>query len=91
MKVVVRKRSMRKYKDQRNLVVKLNIKKKREYFESIQSKNINNDKKYWKSVKPLLSNVDTTRDRIILIEGDKILSRDEEIYECFNEYFSNIT
>ena len=26
-----------------------------------------------------------------MIEGDKILSRDEEVSECFNEYFSNIT
>ena len=54
-------------------------------------KTINNDKQFWNSVKPLLSNVDTTRDKIILIEGDKILSRDEEVSECFNEYFSNIT
>ena len=35
--------------------------------------------------------MDPTRDRIILIEGDKILSRAEEVSECFNEYFSNIT
>ena len=53
---------MRKYKDQRNRVVKLNVRKKREYFESIQSRTINNDKLFRKSVKPLLSNVDTTRD-----------------------------
>ena len=82
---------MRKYKDQRNLVVKLNIRKKREYFVSIQSKTMENDKQFWKSVKPLFSNVDPTRDSIILIEGDKILSRDEEVSECFNKYFSNIT
>ena len=39
----------------------------------------------------MFSSADPTRDRIILIEGDKILSRDEEVSECFNEYFSNIT
>ena len=82
---------MTRVKDQRNLVVKLNRRKKREYFESIQSKTIENDKQFWKSVKPLFSNVDPTRDRIILIEGDKILSRDEDVSECFNDYFSNIT
>ena len=64
---------MRKYEDRRILVVKLNIRKKREYFESIQSKTIENDKQFWKSVKPLFSNGYPTRDRIILIEGDKIL------------------
>ena len=82
---------MRKYKDQRNLVVKLNRRKKREYFESIQSKTIENDKQFWKSVKPLFPSVDTTRDRILLIEGDKILSRDEDVSECFNDNLSNIT
>ena len=81
---------VRKYKDQRNLVVKLNIRKKREYFNPFNRKP-ETDKQFWKSVKPLFSNVDPTRDRIILIEGDKILSRAEEVSECFNEYFSNIT
>ena len=39
----------------------------------------------------MFSNVDPTRDRIILIEGDKIISRDEDVSKCFNNYFSNIT
>ena len=47
---------LRKYKDQRNLVVKLNVRKKRENFVSIQSKTMENDKQFWKSVKPLFSN-----------------------------------
>ena len=50
-----------------------------------------NDKQFWKSEKPLFSNVDPTRVEIIFIEGDKILSRDEEVSACFNKYFSNIT
>ena len=30
-------------------------------------------------------------EKIILIEGCKILSNDVEVAECFNEYFCNIT
>ena len=37
---------IRNYKVQRNHVVNLNIKTKREYFKSIQSKSIENDQKF---------------------------------------------
>ena len=41
-----REEDVRKYKEQRNLVVKLNIQAKRQYFMSMQSKTIDNDKKF---------------------------------------------
>ena len=56
---------IREYRDQRNLVVMLSRRMKREYFESIQSKTIENEKQFWKSVKQLISNEDPTRDMII--------------------------
>ena len=51
-----REEDVRKYKDQRNLVVKLNVKAKKQHFMSIQAKTIDNEKKFWKTVKPLFSN-----------------------------------
>ena len=86
-----REEDIRKYKDQRNLVVKLNVKAKKQHFTSIQSKTIDNEKKFWKTVKPLFSNRNHMCEKITLIEDGKILSNDEEIAECFNEYFTNIT
>ena len=44
-----REQEIRKFKDQRNLVVKLNVKAKKDYFKSIQSKSIENDKQFWKT------------------------------------------
>ena len=82
---------LRKYKDQRNLVVKLNIQAKRQFFMSMQSKTIDNDEKFWKTVKPLFSNKNPMSEKITLIEDARILSNDVEVAECFNEYFCNFT
>ena len=86
-----READIRNYKDQRNHVVNLNIKTKREYFKSIQSRTIENDKKFWKTVKPLFSNTNAMSEKITLIQDDKILSKDAEVAECLNTYFTNIT
>ena len=86
-----REDDIRKYKDQRNLVVKLNIQSKRNHFRMMQAKKIDNDKEFWKTVKPLFSNKNPMSEKIILIEDSKILSDDAEVAECFNEYFCNIT
>ena len=86
-----REEDVRKYKNQRNLVVKLNIQAKRQYFMSIQSKTIDNDKKFWKTVKPLFSNKNPMSEKITLIEDGRILSNDVGVAECLNEYFCIIT
>ena len=45
---------VRRYKKQRNLIVKMNKKAKRDYYKSISPKSIDNDRKFWKMVKPML-------------------------------------
>ena len=42
-------------------------------------------------MKPLFSSTNALSDKIILIEDDSILSKDVEVAECFNTYFTNIT
>ena len=68
-----REEDVRKCEDQRNLIVKLNVKAKKQHFMSIQSKTIDNEKKFWKTVKPLFSNRNPMREKITLIENGKIL------------------
>ena len=60
---------VRRYKKQRNLIVRMNKKAKREYYKSILTKSIDNDRKFWKMVKPMFSfsNVNPMSDKIILI------------------------
>ena len=86
-----REQDIRRFKDQRNLVVKLNVKAKRDYFKSIQSKSIENDKQFWKTVKPLFTNKNPMSEKITLIDDGKIVSNDVEMAECFNTYFAKIT
>ena len=57
----------------------------------VRSERIDNDKEFWKTVIPLFSNKNPMSEKIILIEDGKILVNDEEVAECFNEYFCNIT
>ena len=42
-------------------------------------------------MKPLLSNTNAMSEKITLIEDDKMLSKDAEVAECLNTYFTNIT
>ena len=86
-----REEDVRKYKEQKNLVVELNTQAKRQYFMSMQSKKIDNDKKFWNTVKPLFSNKNPMKEKITMIEDGRVLSNDVKVAECFNEYFSNIT
>ena len=66
-----REDDIRRYKDQRNLVVKLNIQSTRYNFRLMQLMRIDNDKVFWLTVKPLLSNKKCMSE-IILIERSKI-------------------
>ena len=79
-----REEDIRKYKDQRNLIVKLNIQSKRHHFRMMQSKRIDNDKEFWKAAKPLFSGKNPMSEKIILIEDGRILSNDAKVAECFN-------
>ena len=82
---------IRCYKKQRNLIVNMNRKAKKDYYKSISPKSIDNDRKLWKMMKPLFSNVNPMSEKIILIGGEKIIAEDTKLAQCFNTYFLNIT
>ena len=42
-------------------------------------------------MKPLFSNVNPMSEKIILIDGEKIIAEDTKLAQCFNTYFLNIT
>ena len=82
---------VRRYKKQRNLIVRMNKKAKREYYKIISPKSIDNDSKVWKIVKPMFSNANPMSDKKILFEDEKVITDDTEIAKSFNTYFLNIT
>ena len=78
--------NLSKYKKQRNLVLKLNKKYKKEYFENLNI--ATNSKPFWDKCKPYFSNKHEKGDfNIMLIEKDEILLKNKKIADVFNSYF----
>ena len=67
-----------RYKKQRNLVVRLNKKHKKEYFENLND--ATNSKPFWDKCKKYFSNKHAKADsNIMLIEKDEVLLKNKKI------------
>ena len=78
----------KKYTAYRNYCVKLLRKEKREYYNNLDLKLIGNNRIFWKRIKPLFSNKQTsTKDTIILIDKDVVISDSKEVAEKLNSFF----
>ena len=77
------------YKKQRNLVVRLNKKLKRNYLHSLPG-NFQN-KRFWQECKAYFSEKwSKTPNNVVLIESEDMISKDYEVAKTFNKYFSPI-
>ena len=78
------------YKKKRNLVVSLNRQAKSKYFN--EDSNTESSRPFWETCKPYFSNKHARGDsKIMLIENDKMLLKNEEVAKEFNQYFGHIT
>ena len=77
----------RAYKKQRNYTNRLLKREKKKYFHNLDTKNFTDNKKIWNTVKPLFSNSNGGSQKITLVNGDQIISNDDEIAKTFNEFF----
>ena len=78
------------FKKQRNYCVNLLKKEKKAYYNNLDMKLVLDNKLFWKTVKPLFSDKNKLNNKIVLIEGDDIISDDTELASTFNKYFANI-
>ena len=78
------------YKKQIKFCLSLLIKEKKEYFANLNEKDITNNRKFWYTAKPFLSDKIKSRENIILINNDRIMSDEVEIASTLNDFFSNI-
>ena len=78
---------MASYRRQRNLVVNMNRKAKKDYISSLK---ITNYTKFWETFKPLFSDKGhSARDvKIQLLEGDTLVSNEEDVANIFNLHFN---
>ena len=78
------------YTRYRNYCTGLFRKEKKAYYNNLDIKKITDNKKFWKTVKPLFSEKHFSGSKIILTEGDDLISDDKVLADTFNTYFTNI-
>ena len=78
------------YAMQRNYCVKLLQQKKQKYYENVNLSSITDNKLFWKTVSPLFTEKNRSRNNKITLEGGKILTDDAKITETFNSFFGHI-
>ena len=84
-------RDLQRYREQRNLIVKLNRRAKKEYFKNLDLKDVTKSKRFWKTLKPMFSDSSAVSEKIVLIDKDEVIRDNQAISEHFNHYFANIT
>ena len=76
-----------KFKKQRNFCVNLLKREKKKYYNDLSVENITDKKNFWKIMKPFFSDKNNTTKKITLVEGNKVVSNDQEVAEIMNKYF----
>ena len=78
------------YRKQRNYCVTLLRETKKRFYENLNPKFIRDNKKFWKQVKPFFSDKTPSISKIILVEGDEIISDSTKCAELMNHFFSDV-
>ena len=78
------------YTKQRNWCVSLLRKEKKEYFANLNEKEIIDNKKFWQTAKPFLSEKLKSREKIILVKKEELVSRESNVAQRFNQFFFQI-
>ena len=74
---------------QKNYCNRLSKREKREYYSRLNLNNITDIKKFWKTMQPFFNNKGGGNEKIVLVEGDKIISNDTDVAQTFNHFFKN--
>ena len=52
---------------------------------------VTDNKKFWKTIKPFFSDKSHSQNKIVLTEGERIISDNVEVAETMNEFFVTVT
>ena len=75
------------YKQYRNFCVSLLRKEKKKFYNNMDVSVMKDNKKFWKNVKPLFTGKSKRSTKIMLIEGDEMITNDEKVSEILNNHF----
>ena len=79
------------FKRQHNRWLNILRKTKKEYYNNLNIKQVSDNKLFWKSIKPFFNYKGPSSSKITLVEGNYIVSNEEEIANIMNDYFINAT
>ena len=77
------------FKKQKNYCNRFYKRERRNYYSKLKLNNITDNKKFWNVMKPLISNKGGVEDNIVLVKDEKIISKDTEVAQTFNDFFTN--
>ena len=76
------------YNKQRNFCVGLLAKEKKKHYNNLDLKILDDNKFFWQNIKPLFSNKhNVSKKNIVIVEDDKITSKNEEVADKLNHFF----
>ena len=78
------------YKKHRNYCTKLFKRETKKFYNNIDISLVTDNKKFWQTVRPLFSEKHFSKGKLILVEDDNIVSKDNAVAEIMNTFFSNI-
>ena len=82
--------SKKRYEPQWNYCVSLLEKTKKDYYNSLNEKGFSDNKNFWKTVNAFLSNEIVSKEQILLVENDEIVSEDRKIADHWSIYFETL-
>ena len=82
--------SMFSYTKQRNFCLSLLRKEKKEHFSNLNEKDITDKRKFCYTVKPFFLNKTKSREKIILLNNERITSDEVEVANTLYDFISNI-
>ena len=63
---------------------------KKEYYGNLDPRKVANNRTLWRTVRPFLSNKSVENEKIILVEKEEVLRKDNSVTKVLNNFFSNI-
>ena len=75
------------FKKQRNFVSRLYKKEKKKFYGNLDMKDILDNKMFWKYMKPLFSDKTVGKQKITLVNGQDIITENNELADTFNTFF----
>ena len=78
------------FKRQRKICVKLLRKSKKDFHNNLNLKRITENRTFWQTITPNFTDKPIKDERITLVEGNKVITEEEDVVKKFKDHFEKI-